>query len=142
MIELNIQIRAKDHETVQLFTELMIKQLTAANQMGEIDVTLSAEKNGDTITLVMKEILKFDGEDKKDSIDFTPIKTFIEASNLSVRIRNALYGIIQQYPFKRTDEPFKYAEDITKEVFLKLPHVGQYSWDELAAELKRQNIKY
>lgn len=60
MIELDIKIRAKDQDTVKLFTDFMITSLSAANQMGQIDVTLSAEKDGDTITLVRKEIIKKD----------------------------------------------------------------------------------
>jgi len=58
MIELDIKIRAKDQETVKLFTDLLMTGMSVANQMGQIDVTLSAEKDGDTITLIRKEIIR------------------------------------------------------------------------------------
>lgn len=58
MIELDIKIRAKDQETVKMFTEMMLKGLETANKLGEIDVSLYAEKDEDTISLTRKEIIK------------------------------------------------------------------------------------
>jgi hypothetical protein len=65
MIELDIKIRAKDQETVKMFTDMMIMGLSAADDAGQIDVTLSAEKNGDTITLIRKDVYDVDNLNRK-----------------------------------------------------------------------------
>ena len=133
MIELDIKIKAKDQETVKLFTEMMMKGLTVANQMGEINVTLIAEKDGDKITLIRKEIIIPSGP-----VVQTPIREFIDKSSLSMRNVGLLSG-----SFLHTlTPPFKYAEDITKREFLKLQKAGKISWRELEEELIKQKIKY
>lgn len=58
MIELDIKMRAKDNDTVLYFINIMSQALNMSNNTGQIDVTLSAEKDGDTITLIRKEIIK------------------------------------------------------------------------------------
>lgn len=142
MIELDIKIKAKDAETVKLFTQMMIDGLDLANKLGEIDVELSAEKDGDTITLVRKEIIK------EKIITRTPIDVFLEKSNLPIRIKNVLDGTIgYKYerrfnPNAKKEPPFKFAEDITKTVFLKLRNVGNNSWLRLEEELYLQKIHY
>lgn len=134
MIELDIKIRAKDQRTVKLFTDLMITGLSAANEMNQVDVSLFAEKDGDTITLTRTEII--------ENANLTPIDVFIKKANdLPVRIINALksYDVV---PGGNPVYHFVYAEDISRIKFLRHRNVSVKSWRDLKKELIKQNIKF
>ena len=139
MIELDIKIRAKNHENLKFLIDAMTDSLGCANAMGHVDVQFSASTDGDTMTLVRKEIVKQNPLEALKEQAFTTIEDFILKSDLSkrsVRILSGFNGIL------KTTLPFKYAEDITKERFLKCTNAGSKSWEEVEAELKRQKIKY
>lgn len=55
MIELDIKIRAKNDDNLKMLIEAMTDSLAVANSLGKINVTFSAETDGDTMVLIRKE---------------------------------------------------------------------------------------
>lgn len=132
MIELDIKIRAKNDDNLKLLINAMIESLSVANRSGKVDVQFSASTDGDTMTLIRKEIRIPSGP-----VVHTDINDFILKADFSVRTSRILNGSMSD-----NQKPFKYAEDITEERFLKCLGAGRKSWEEIEEELKRQNIKY
>jgi hypothetical protein len=138
MIELDIKIRAKNHDNLKMLIDAMTDSLAVANTMGKVDVQFTAETDGDKMILIRKEIIIPTDHPVK-----TLIEDFIKESDLSLRSVNVLFGrTFQGNQHINGEKPFKYAEDITQERFLKCTNAGSKSWEEVEAELKRQKIKY
>lgn len=138
MIELDIKIRAKNHDNLKFLIEAMTDSLGCANAMGHVDVQFTAETDGDKMILTRKEIIIPSGPVVK-----TPIEDFIKGSDLSVRAINILRNLVNTLGNRDAPIiPFKYAEDITRERFLQCKNAGNRMWTQVEEELIKQNIKY